>query len=236
MTRTLLLICLLLSSLTLAKERQIVCAMAVGFPPFQFVENDSPAGIDVEILNAIVQKTHFKIKIVQMHWSDVISKFNFTDDIDCIWGIERGPERDRRFLFSDTLYARSSTLFTLKDSKMKTIKSLKGHFVGADEDSHLNHELIKSSIRLKKFKTKEESIEGLIKNEISAAIMPRYVGHHLAKKYKIELYEIKVSSHPSEVSIAFKKRDTVLLNEFNKLLNRDDIKFEIIKILERWGQ
>lgn len=210
--------------------------MAVGFPPFQFVEKEKPAGIDVEILNSFTKKTNFKIKIVQMNWSDVISKFNFTDDIDCIWGIERGPERDRRFLFSDSIYARSSTLFTLKDSKLKTIKSLKGHFVGADEDSHLNHELLKSSIRFKKFKTKEESIEGLIKNDISAAIMPRFVGHYLAKKYNIELYEIKVSSHPSEVSIAFKKRDAALLGDFNKLLKRDDIRFEVIKILEKWGQ
>ncbi|EQC49609.1 ABC transporter, substrate-binding protein, family 3 [Bacteriovorax sp. BSW11_IV] len=210
--------------------------MAIGFPPFQFVENDRPAGIDVEILNSFTQQTNFKIKIVQMNWSDVISKFNFTDNIDCIWGIERGPERDRRFLFSDSLYSRASTLFSLKNTKFKTIKSLKGHFVGADEDSQLNHELIKSSIRFKKFKTKEQSIEGLIKGDISAAIMPRYVGHYLAKKHQIELYEIKKSQHPSEVSIAFKKRDSDLKNDFNKLLKRDDIKSEIIKILERWAQ
>ena len=188
------------------------CAIATGYPPYQYLENNKPAGIDVQWIEVFnhYNKEHIQIKINPMLWNDAIAYLSFTKKIDCIWGMEINQEREKKFKFASTLYKRYSTLFVLASSKYKTRQDLEGEVISGDHGSRLNEELeLNKAYRIIRVNTKEEAFDKLITNTVKASILPKDLGLYFSKSKKVKLRIIEQDNIGSPVSVAAKDPDIV---------------------------
>lgn len=214
-------------------QTTIKCAIATGYPPYQFTENGVPVGIDVQLINLINKfSPDLKIEIYPMLWSDAMATLSFTDKLDCIFGMEINVSRSKRFLFTMPLYTRHSSLFVLADSHYKKLSDIYDLKISSDEDSLLHDELFHmKKFRLVKVNTKEEAFKKLVAKEISAAIFPEQIGLFFSKKSKVKLRILKKANTPTNVSIAIKSEN--LQTRLNRILSNIP-KSEFQKILNNY--
>ncbi len=55
-----------------ASSKTLVMATNVAFPPYEFYENEQPAGIDVEIATAICEKLGYKLDIMDIEFGAIL--------------------------------------------------------------------------------------------------------------------------------------------------------------------
>lgn len=188
------------------------CAVAIGYPPFQYVEGSVAQGIDVEIANLFNKYNKEKVEIVSMKWDDAISHLHFKDTINCIWGMEITTKRKQRFLFTDSIYYRKSALFVRQDSEFKGLDSLSEKIIGDDLDSSISLKLRKNvnKVRLVKVKQKEDSFTHLKNGNYFAAIAPVRVGEYLSEKLKFKTKIVEIDNVGVPVAVATVQEDILL--------------------------
>lgn len=211
----------------------IKCAIATGYPPYQYTENGTPQGIDTKLIHLMNKHSQdLKIEIHPMLWSDAMATLSFTNKLDCIFGMEINESRSKRFLFTKPLYTRNSSLFVLADSKYKKLTDLYDLKVSSDEDSLLHDELYQmKKFRLVKVYTKEDAFKKLVTKETAAAIFPERIGIYFSKKTKTDLRILKKAKTSTNVSIATKSEN--LQKSFNDILAKLP-KSEVQKILNNF--
>lgn len=218
---------------TASEPLTIKCAIATGYPPYQYTENGIPQGIDTKLIHLINKHSQdLKIEIHPMLWSDAMATLSFTNKLDCIFGMEINETRGKRFLFTTPLYSRDSSLFVLDDSKYQKLEDIYDLKVSSDEDSLLHNELYQmKKFRLVKVYTKEEAFKKLASKDTAAAIFPERIGIYFSRKSKVELRILKKAKASTNVSIAIKSEN--LQKRLNYILAKLP-KSEVQKILNNF--
>ncbi|MCK6596187.1 MAG: transporter substrate-binding domain-containing protein [Bacteriovoracaceae bacterium] len=213
--------------------KKIKCAIATGYPPYQYLENGVPSGIDSQLI-ALINKYNqkMKIEIHPMLWADAMATLSYTNKLDCIFGMEINDTRKKRFLFTRPVYSRESSLFVLASSSFKNLESLSDQKISSDEESELHRELSSfKKYRLIKVDTKEDAFLKLVSGKTAAAIFPERIGRYFSQKSKIELRIVRKAKSSTGVAIAVKTIE--LQNEMNQILNKLP-QSEIQKILNNF--
>lgn len=218
---------------TASNPLTIKCAIATGYPPYQYTENGIPQGIDAKLIHLINKHSKdLQIEIHTMLWSDAMATLSFTNKLDCIFGMEINETRSKRFLFTHPIYTRDSSLFVLADSKYNKLSDLYDLIVSSDEDSLLHDELFQMrKFRLVKVYTKEEAFKKLVSKKTAAAIFPERIGIYFSRKSKVELRILKKAKTSTSVSIAIKSDN--LQKRLNHILAKLP-KSEVQKILNNF--
>ncbi|MDD0854017.1 transporter substrate-binding domain-containing protein [Halobacteriovorax sp. GB3] len=204
--RSSLFIAFLFNFLLNVSSHAFKCTMAMGYPPFQYLKEGVPSGIDPDIVKLFNQyNPDKKIEIYPMEWSDAIGEVYFGNLYDCVIGIEKTKERLEKFHFTNAIYYRFSTLFVLSDSETE-LSELVSKRVAADEGSYVDHLLRKKS-RLVRFNSKRESFLSLKQGHVKAAIAPLRVGKYLAKELNLKVSILLSDKEGVPVSIATRKRE-----------------------------
>ncbi|EQC46011.1 ABC transporter, substrate-binding protein, family 3 [Bacteriovorax sp. Seq25_V] len=188
----------------------VTCGLSTGYPPYQYVENGVPHGIDAEIIKLYNLKFDTDIGITQNNWDALVSSFYFRGEPVCLMGMEITEKRDQRFAFSEVLYYRESVLFVLSSSKISSFTDLKDKVISGDKDSRLDNFLKaheEFDIRLKYFQTKEKAFQNLISGKVSGVIAPLRVGKYLLKNKSSYSIIRAGETMKSPVAVAFKKGD-----------------------------
>lgn len=212
------------------------CGIAIGFPPYQYVDRAGNAtGIDVDIAKLVFKTAGLKIKFIPGEWDFLLSNLIYkTGEIDLVCGAEINEKRASLLDFSDPFYKRHIVLFTLKKSSIYKISDLYGKFVTGDKDSffekYLGHR--KEDIRIVRTASKEESFKKLQDGSVVAVIAPEEVGYYIAKKLKIEVKVLEEKDPGSPVGFAVSKGNTKLLNVIQKSLRQLKKSGQIEKILK----
>lgn len=200
------------------------CGIAIGFPPYQYVDRaGQAAGIDVEVAKLVFKTAGLKIEFVPGEWDFLLSSLIYkTGEIDLVCGAEINEKRVSLLDFSDPFYKRHIVLFTLKKSPINKISDLYGKFITGDKDSffekYLGHR--KEDIRIVKTTSKEESFKKLQDGSVVAVIAPKEVGFFIAKKLKMEVKVLEEKDPGSPVGFAVSKGNTKLMGVIQKSLRQ----------------
>lgn len=216
-------------------EVQYRCGIAVGFPPYQYVDDKGkPAGIDYEIASMVFKKAGLKVTFVQDEWEFLLSSIiHRSENIDMLCGAEISPERTGLLEFTEPYYKRHIVLFTLKNSPIKNLNDLNGKIIAGDKHSFLELNLgpKKDEIRIMKTPSKEDSFKKLKDGSVIAAIAPREVGLFLANKLKLEVEIIEAKDPGSPVAFAVTKNNKDLLKKVNDAMKTLIKEGEVQKVL-----
>lgn len=216
------------------------CGLSDGYPPYQFKNKKGEIkGFDAEVIRLIFHKAEKEIVFHQMNWDDVVGMLWFTDKLDCAGGMEINEARKKLFDFTSPFYSRKIAVFIHSDETIiKKLEDLEGKKITGDRHSSieklLNETGIKTKIRIKKAKSKEDSMRLLKTREFSAMIAPKEVGLYLAKQLNVSVKILVESEEESPVAIAVKKGDLQLLNLLDNALQELIKEGEIQKLYQDW--
>lgn len=212
---------------------------ATGFPPYQYVAEGKPAGLDVELAEAIAKEAGAVLVWTQGPWDDLTSLLRLTGELDFLTGMEMTGERTGLFLFTRPLYARRNLLFVLeKESRILRLEDLEGKPVARDKDAFsetlLTQKGLKTEVRLVKTDSKEEAFAALVSGRVLAAFMPEAVGWTLARQAGIAVRTLDLGDPGSPVGLAFRKDQNRTVTRMDAAVDRLEKRGVLKGILDKY--
>lgn len=221
-----------------AEQAPFKCGVAVGFPPYQYVNDKGDiTGLDVEIAKLVFKTAGLKVTFVAHEWDHLVSNLiHHTDYIDMLVGAEFDEKRAQLMSFTTPLYLRHTNLFVLKNSHYKSTEDLYGKIVAGDEGSKFEKNLgdEKNNIRIISTASKEESFKKLKAKQVEGVIAPELVSQHFGQKLNLRLKMIGVRDQGAEVSITVRKNDKELVEKINSAVEKLKASGKIDKILKHY--
>jgi polar amino acid transport system substrate-binding protein len=221
-------------------ENHLTCGVAVGFPPYQYVHEDQPQGLDVDVLRLISKNMKAEIEILQKPWIEVMSFLRY-GVIDCAGGMEVTEKRREIFDFTKSYYYRQIVVITLaENTSINTLKDLHLKKVGRDIHSpletHLKGLTAKIAVRLVKVTSKNQAFHALRHGSLDALIIPHKVALFLSEKYEVPIKFVGNVSHKIPVAIAVKKGKKKLLGKLEKTLHHLSNKQSIQPVVQKYSK
>ncbi|QQY79595.1 diguanylate cyclase (GGDEF)-like protein [Keratinibaculum paraultunense] len=167
------------------------------FPPYEFVDDKGNyKGFNVDIMKAISETMNVEIQLIPMKWSEAVSALE-NHYVDAIQGMSRTPEREGKYLFTQSTIINSSAIFVRKDTEhIKDIEDLKGVRV-AYQIGDINEDRIKDisgAIMVPRY-NQLEGIKALLDGEVDA-----FIGNKIAAIYQLnkmkETNKVKIVGMP----------------------------------------
>lgn len=213
--------------------------VATGFPPYQFTQNGQPAGLDVEVAQAVVKEAGMEVLWTQAPWDDLTAVLRLTKDLDFLTGMENTGDRKNVYLLGRTLYVRKNLLFVLEtNGKIRRVEDLSGQPVARDRDAFsevlLDGKGLKSEVRLVKTDSKEAAFGLLAAGKVAAAFMPEAVGWALARQAGVAVRTIDLGDPGSPVSFAFRRDSAALAARLDGAILRLEKSGVLARILARY--
>ncbi len=152
------------------------------FPPYEFVDDKGNyKGFNVDIMKAISEAMNVEIQLIPMRWSDAVSALE-NHQVDAIQGMSRIPEREGKYLFTQSTIINSSAIFVRKDTEhIKSVEDLKGVRV-AYQTGDINEGRIRDisgAIMVPRY-NQLEGIKALLEGEADA-----FIGNKITAIYQL---------------------------------------------------
>ena len=210
----------LCSGLADAQTRTLVVGSSATYPPFAY-ETPTRAilGFDVDIIQAVAQKSGLAVRLVNTPFTGVFASLN-NGDIDLIIsGVTITDKRRQSYDFTTPYFEARQLIAVHTDSPVKALQDLAGKKVsvvtGSTGDEVASRLLGKTSANIRRFDTTPLIIAELAGHGVDAAI-----GDNGVIAYRVqEMKDLKTVSDPSfpkeYFGIVVKQGNTALCNKLN---------------------
>jgi len=99
------------------KKRLVVGADP--FPPYQYIDEDGQIkGSDYEIVKSIIDEMGYEAEFIIKDWPEIERMFN-EKKIDIAFQVQKTPEREKKYYFSDKLRDAVTVVITSKDREIE---------------------------------------------------------------------------------------------------------------------
>ena len=215
-------------------ERTVLFLGNESLPPMNFMKNGKPAGIVVDLAEALAKRMHSPVEIRLMNWTEA-QRLVLADQADALLQINSNKERLKVYDFSEPLLTSEFTIFTSSERVgIASMDDLRGLKVGVEkkglpilllgENPQIFVEIIPDFV---------QGFNMLKTGAVDAVVADRWVGSFVLAENNIHgVNLIKEPITRSYSAIAVKKGNTLLLKEINSGLadiRRDGTYDRIIK-------
>lgn len=203
------------------------------FPPFEYMENNQPAGFDIDLMNGIFKKSNANIEFVDTRFSNLISGLDGNKFNAVISGMYITPER---LLKVDMIpyFKSTESVLVLNDSAYKpkvrddlcgkTIATQKGSLF-PDQLSKISKETCvakgKEAITVREFDTSPQGIQAVLAKAADAQYDDTSVAKNTVKKLnnRVEITSTE-AFFPFIGGIVVRKGDTATYNRIRDGLEK----------------
>ena len=205
-------------------------------PPIVFLNGDSPAGVDIDLVHALAQHMTQPVEIRVMNWTDA-QALVASGDADVLIQINPTEDRKKIYDFSDPLLESHFSIFVRTDEPDITgLATLHGRRVGVEAGGLPQQVLAKDpQIILVLIPDFTEGFRELDEGSLDAVVVDYRVGSYVLAENAIK--NIRVTGEPIESSyssLAVKKGNTRLLEEINRALLAIKSDGTYQDIINRW--
>jgi len=226
-------------AVALAENPPLRCGMALGYPPYQFLDaRGKPAGLDIEVAGLVFARMGVECRMVAGDWDDMVASLRL-GRLDCVCGMEINRDREHFFAFTTSYYRRKVVIFVRRDdSGLDTVEDLVGKAVAGDRHSFVEHYLkqrgLLNAIRIIRTKSKEQSMRMLKDGKVLAVIAPLAVGRLLAKRQGVPVRVVDVGDPGSPVGFAVEAGNDALLRKLESAIEELKREGVLQPVLDRW--
>ena len=102
-------------------QKTITVANELDWPPFDFVEDNKPAGYSIDLITLITKKTGLKVDFINGYtWSELIEQFR-EGTIDVLPAVYKDDERSEYMAFTSNYFSQPTVLLTNSNSNIQNI-------------------------------------------------------------------------------------------------------------------
>lgn len=126
---------------TIKQRGKLIVGTSSGYPPYVFVEADSPdkkvIGLDIELCKQIADKLGVQMEVQDMGFSALLSSVTSGKVDIAVGGVNPTPEREKAMAFSDIYLPTEQKLLVLKKNEhlYKDMADLDGKTIGAEKST-----------------------------------------------------------------------------------------------------
>lgn len=204
------------------KDGKLVMLTNAAFPPFEYLENNEFAGVDVEIANEIAKDIGVELEIVNMDFDGVVDAVKAGKGSFAAAGLTIKPDRLDKVDFSIE-YVKSSQYLIVKKGSSFTADQIPSMTIGVQagttgelycvDDNSMPED------QVKKYKSALEAAMDLQNGRIDGVIVDQLPAETIvAKNADLEL--IPEALTEESYAIAVQKGNTSLLEAINSTLQR----------------
>lgn len=158
-------------------------------PPYEYMVNNIPVGMDVEILSEIAKKQHLQIQFNFVPWARAMIMVK-EGKADGIISLLKTPERESFLNYPETpIYEDRILLFANSSFKnnILALKDLEGHTVGVVADNSYSKEFDENLNIIKEIVSDQEmGMRKLIANRTPLFIINEMVGLYMIKEMRVQ--------------------------------------------------
>ena len=209
------------SGSALDKDTLIIGTNAA-FPPFEYAGDDgTPAGFDIELINAIGEKLGKKVEVKDMEFDSLVASIGNKIDI-AIAGMTVTEERQKMVDFSDPYYEAVQNVIVTKDSAIASADDLKNKKIGVQLGT--TGDFIASDIEgseVSQYNKAVDAVNDLINGRVDCVIIDANPAQEFVSQHTEELAALEGSQFGFETenyAIAMPKGDTALVEAVNQAL------------------
>lgn len=215
---------------------ETVCVFDHAFPPFSFVENGQPTGLEIDLINAAAKQAGVRLILRPLPWSQALGQVA-VGHAQIITGLTPTPERRRLYLVLEPANAIvTSVVFARQDGDIKSSDDLRHRRVGVLRGSTEEAQLkTRKDVQVVPFDSESLALKALAEGRVEAA-----AGADLSVLHSIAQLGLKgitplsppLGSEPLHFALAQSQKALAgRLEEALKAL-RDSGEYE--RIRERW--
>ena len=209
------------SGSALDKDTLIIGTNAA-FPPFEYAGDDgTPAGFDIDLINAIGEKLGKKVEVKDMEFDSLVASIGNKIDI-AIAGMTVTEERQKMVDFSDPYYEAVQNVIVAKDSAIASADDLKNKKIGVQLGT--TGDFIASDIEgseVSQYNKTVDAVNDLLNGRIDCVIIDANPAQEFVSQHAEELTALEGTQFGFETenyAIAMPKGDTALVEAVNQAL------------------
>ncbi len=207
-------------------ENTLVMATNANFPPYEFMEGETYAGIDVELAEKIAEKLGKELVIENIEFGAIVAGVE-TGKYDVgIAGLTVTDERKLQVNFTDSYATGVQVVIVKEDSEIKTLDDLSGEnvMIGVQQDT-TGHIYASDDVEnggygeehVTAYLNGADAVAALVAGKVNAVI----IDNEPAKSFVAANEGLKILETEwitEDYAIAVNKEDTQLLADINKAL------------------
>ncbi|AZO94338.1 transporter substrate-binding domain-containing protein [Halocella sp. SP3-1] len=207
------------ASLTEVIEKgEISFAMSGGYPPFNFYnEHNELVGYDVDVAAEIASRLGVEFEPVTTAWDGIIEGLRAGRYDGILGSMAITPSRLEVVDFSIPYYYSGAQLIVADDSLIETPADIDGKTVGVTTGTTFAEDARKLGAKINLYEDDNQTLMELMNGRIDGVISDRMVG----VGFKNKGYAVKMAGEllrTEDIAVAFRKEDSTLLVEVNKIL------------------
>lgn len=203
-------------------KKKLVMATNATFPPYEYVDGEKYAGIDVEIAEAIAKELDMELQIEDVEFGSIISGVQSGKYDMGMAGMTITEDRKKSVNFSDTYAKGIQSIIVAENSSIKTVDDLSSDIkIGVQQDTtgdiYATEDYGESAIT--RFKSGADAVQALKTGKVDCVI----IDNEPAKAYVSKNAGLKIldtSYADEDYAICFSKDNEELLNKVNDALKK----------------
>ncbi|MEZ0320158.1 MAG: ABC transporter substrate-binding protein [Pyrobaculum sp.] len=175
-------------SVDVVKKRGVlVMGTSADWPPYEYIENGSVVGIDVEIAKRVAESLGVRLEVRDMKFSALIEAVR-RGDVDIVLAdMAITPEREAQVLFSIPYQVDSSVVIVRKGALVASVEDLKGKSIGVQIGTVQEDWAVRTLGNVSKVvrydKVYPYMIEALRKGDLDAIVVGGVVGRAIIARF-----------------------------------------------------
>lgn len=191
------------------------------YAPFSYRKDGKLQGFEVELGKAVAKKMGLKAKFVPTKWDSLIAGVGAKKFDVVMNNVAQTPEREKKYLFSEPYISSHYVMIVKSDSKLKTLKEIKGHKFAAGVGTN-NATVVKKyggvAVNDDDFASgldmiKQGRVEGMINSREAWYV---YAKKHSTKGLK--MIDVTDEEQPVKIAAMFNKKSPAIQKKYNEAL------------------
>lgn len=218
------------------------------FPPYEYLDNDKPAGFDIELMNAIAKQAGAEVEYVDTRFTNLMPGLDgkkYKAVISALYVNEKRLEKYDMipyFTTDEVVMVKTGSSYQPKgamDLCGKAVATMKGAILAEQLQDISDNKCVpanKESITIREFPTSPEATQALLSGAVDAQYDDSALGHSAVKKLagKIEISSTE-SFYPIVGGIVVRKGDTATYNLINNALETLRASGQYSTLLNNYG-
>ncbi len=196
----------------------LVVGIDENYPPYEFTENGTPTGFNVDLVNAVATEIGYKVEFVAAPWTDV-REMLANGEIDILAGMFQSEQRDIFIDFSTPYLAVTNAVFVREDSDITEIDQIQDKEILVERGDLLHEWLLEQGISrtIIPVANTTEALTLLASGQYDCAVLSKYQGLYLINQ--LSIHNLKSLDEPiviSQYCFAAKEGSQELLAHLNE--------------------